>query len=425
MLKLTIYPGNLESGRNFNLDKRDSSNVAFKASDNDNFVSKQNYQLSDKKIQNNQPKQELNDKKWTGRKVVDALTVTTYAAIVMAAIAIKKCRPSVVKDVEKLAANKTAGRTIKDEIALKGKILKGECDKGGPLYRVFDYFGKLKENSAELTNNLVYGFGTLVIMPLVILFSPIGKKDASKEDRTFTVLRQPISFATVFAAQLTFDKIFKTLIPELNKFGLLDGIKHKGKELYFNDDRMYEVVKDSLNGSKNKNAFSFDKIALSKFKSTLPTSVIEHIDGSSKEFIDGDSRIPVEIKAKGNKFTLDEFTDGIVSIIKDMGEKPIEEKKISGTNTKIVIDKIDNLKQLLSHYVHEIPDFAGKLETMAYSGTRCRALKETSVIIANSIISQALGIMTLNFIYGKMMKKYTRFKQQLNQKDSAVEGGSK
>lgn len=421
MIKLSVSPGIFNSGKNFNLDKRDYLNVALPFSGNDNVVSNQNQKTSDVKKQNNQQPKELNGKRWTGRNVVDAFTVTAYAAIVMSAIAIKKCRPGVVKDVEKLAANKKAGRALKDGIELEGKVLQGKCDKGGPLYKLFDYFGKLKENSAELTNNLVYGFGTLVIMPLVILLSPFGKKDASKEDRTFTVLRQPISFATVFAVQLTFDKVFKSLINELNKYRLLDGIKtKKGEELFFSDDRMNEELQNILtkvNKDKTKNHFYFNEACLrDKENFAKELKILDlHLKGDKREFVvdGGDSRIPVSIKAKGNRFTLEEFSDSLVSIIKSIGDKKPTEKQIN------------NLKKLVEHYGQSSPGLFKKLENMAYSGARGRGLKEMSVIIANSIISQALGIMMLNFVYGKMMKKYTQLKQNVVSNQDSVKGGSK
>lgn len=421
MIRLSVSPEIFKSGKNFNSDKRDYLNVALPFSGKGNIDLDQNQKKADDKKQGNQQPKEVNDKKWTGRKVVDAFTVTAYAAIVMSAIAIKKFKPSIVKDVEKLAANKKTGRIIKDEIALKGKILKGECNSGGPLYKIFDYFGKLKEHSAELTNNLVYGFGTLVIMPLVILFSPIGKKDASKEDRTFTVLRQPISFATVFAVQLTFDKVFKTLINELNKYRLLDGIKtKKGEELFFSDGRMTEELQNVLakaNKGKAKNYFYFNEKCLKdKENFAKELQILDlHLNGDKREFVvdGGDSKIPVSIKSKGNRFTLDEFSDSLVSIVKSIGE------------TKPTDKQINNLKKLVEHYGQSSPELLSKLENMAYSGARGRGLKEMSVIIANSIISQALGIMMLNFVYGKMMKKYTQLKQNVASNRDSVKGGTK
>ena len=89
------------------------------------------------------------------RKVIDAVTVVSYIAIITSAIAMREFRPRLAKMVDKLIKNKKAVKVSKEAIEEKAKFLTGENLKGGPLYKMFNYFGKLKENSAELTNNLV------------------------------------------------------------------------------------------------------------------------------------------------------------------------------------------------------------------------------------------------------------------------------
>lgn len=426
MISLLSYPKYSGNRSQLDSNKKKRKDLSFKAEQN-NSTNTNN--ATAKVLHNSESKQN----KFPTRKIIDALTVTTYAALIMAAMAIRKCRKGIVKDIDAYADAKKTVKVLREKVDYDAKIISGEVKKGGPLYRVFNYFNQLKENSAELTNNLVYGFGTLVIMPLVILFSPIGKKDASKEDRTFTVLRQPISFATVFAAQLTFDKIFKTLIPELNKHRLLDGVKVNGKELYFSEDRMDEALKEILSKDKEgkaHHAFSFNEETLNNksFKDILKPINL-HLKGDKKEFVaENNSRIPVEIEAKGNKFTLEEFTDAIVNLIKDIGDTPVKttRKKIGNEIEETTIDKIKPIKQLLSHYEQKFPELFPALDNMAYSGLRSRALKESAVIIANSIASQALGIMMLNFIYGKMMKKYASVKQELtSNKTEQANGGKK
>lgn len=379
-------------------------------------------------------------RKWTGRKVVDAFTVTAYAAIVTAAIAVKKCRSKDLKLIEECAKKAKAKKLANGDLSYQAKLYTGDHKEGGRLYRFFDKLGKWSEDSKELTNNIVYGFGTLAIMPLVILFSPIGKKDASKEDRTFTVLRQPISFATLFAVQLTFDKLFKSLADDLNKYGLLDGKKINGKEVYFSESKMRQELYDTLRKDKNQKEikeFHFDEKALAKYKEAQKV-LKEHIEGAEKDFHEGDFRFPIKKAAKGNKFTLEQFSDSIVAIIKGMGEKPVVMKDVIDSETgKVQLDSktgkkmtetvkyFEKLQSLVAHYEKDYPTLFEKLENMAYSGMRSKALKETAAIIANSVISQALGIMMLNFVYGKMMKKVSKAKQSKEQNQVTVNGGSK
>jgi|GEM_PF-6789371 len=94
-------------------------------------------------------------------------------------------------------------------------------------------FDKLAERK-ELTNNLIYGLGTILIEPLVILFSPFGKKKSTKEDKIFAVWRQPISFLTTFGLQFSIDKFFHGLIPKLSRQGFL-GEEFKSKLKNFED----------------------------------------------------------------------------------------------------------------------------------------------------------------------------------------------
>ena len=130
-------------------------------------------------------------------------------------------------------------------------------------------FNKISEQNKELFNNLIYGFGTVVVMPFVILFSPLGKKDASTEDKVFTVLRQPLSFATMFSMQLTVDKFFKNLTPKFIKKNVLED-----KNILAADGK--DILPDKIEGIKfNTTAYK------DAFKKTL-----QGIVGVTKEQID-------------------------------------------------------------------------------------------------------------------------------------------
>lgn len=262
-------------------------------------------------------------------------------------------------------------------------------------------------------------------MPLVILFSPIGKKDASKEDRLFTVLRQPISFATVFAMQLTFDKFFKGLMDKLNLHKLLDGAKNKeGKEIFFNTDRFKEVISEKMS-NKNTN-YSFDEKTTNKFKTSLKdlkqTDPFKRSDGENAlikfyestmnildEHTNGKTetittkigeKIKINIKGKGNSYTKNEFIGQLKTLAEQFGaNKPGKAE-------------LEILKEMVGQHAKEMPELPELLENAAKAGYRSKVLKQYSAIIANSIASQALGIMMLNFLYGKMMKARKQMKEE-------------
>lgn len=349
------------------------------------------------------------------RNTIDIGTVIAYATIVSTAIAIKAGRPKLLKILEKLKDNKNNVRIAREELEMGGKYLQGKCEKGGLLYRCFDKFGKLKNNSYELTNNQVYGFGTLVVMPLVILFSPFGKKDASKEDRMFTVLRQPVSFATLFTMQLTFDKIFKSLVKDLNDYKCLDEVKGKdGKELFFSQSRIKTVLSDMLKPYGKDHFYSFNQECLRdkiNFKKELEI-LNDLINGEVKTFVHSRGKVAVPISGNHNKFNLKDFTTSISNLITKMGDEPNE-------------NSINNLKKLLKPYIERVPNFENTLNNMILANKRSRAVKEVSVIVANSLASQALGIMMLNVLYGKGMKKLAQLKQAKNKNSESVNGGAK
>jgi hypothetical protein len=200
--------------------------------------------------QENQPSQENKEPKknpWSVKNVTNWTGVLLYPIALGIPIALKMNRNSINKNIDSLEkiVKKTSSKM--EDIAQDALIKADQADKGGLLYRMSNFFGKAKNIGEELTNNIVYGIGTVVVMPLVILFSPFGKKNSSKEDKTFAVLRQPLSFATMFSVQLTVDKLFKNLIPQLNNLGLLNGVKDKNdNELMFDEDKSKDIFKTEL-----------------------------------------------------------------------------------------------------------------------------------------------------------------------------------
>lgn len=356
-------------------------------------------QIEDKQKDSN-PDLAKKAKKLTVRKVIDMATIASYALFIGSAIYFNHAHSPLEKLSSKLSKNAIKTKSLKESLEHQAEIITGKSGKGNWVYRLFSYFGKNKENSAELTNNLIYGFGTLVVMPLVILYSPFGKKSATKEDRTFTLLRQPISFATVFALQYTFDEITKYLIPKMNSYGLLDTVTKKstnGKQvnILYSRDKALDKIKEFFSARINHNeerCFHFDDAEFNRLSNKKP---LHH--GRIKSLLGFNQDMKLL-----NEFKLRKF----ITIIEEYAGKPGKEGDL-----KNVLE----LKALLNNYIKDAPELVDHLENLVFSATRSKAMKELLTVGANSIFSQALGIMMLNFVYGKMMKSYVKWK-----KDHAV-----
>lgn len=147
-------------------------------------------------------------------------TITNVGGVILGVSAVgglilsKQLRPKNVKLLEKQNKVLAKAQGSIDNFIDKVTVDKTKMNKN---FKFGLWANKIADQNQELFNNLIYGFGTVVIMPLVILFAPFGKKKSTPEDRLFTVLRQPLSFVTMFSMQLTVDKFFKDMVPKFVK----------------------------------------------------------------------------------------------------------------------------------------------------------------------------------------------------------------
>lgn len=164
--------------------------------------------------ESNPPPKEENKSGFSVKKATNILGVALCVGSMTAIVLSGKLRPKAVKLFEK--QSKEAKKATDAIDNLKDHVL---VDKTGlsKNFKMGLWFEKVAGQNKELFNNIVYGFGTVIVMPLVILFAPFGKKKSTPEERMATVLRQPMSFATMFAMQLTVDKLFKDLVPKFIK----------------------------------------------------------------------------------------------------------------------------------------------------------------------------------------------------------------
>lgn len=253
------------------------------------------------------------------------------------------------------------------------------------LYKMGDGFQNLKMKlGSELFNNLTYAFGTLVIMPAVVLFSPIGKKDASKEDKMFAVLRQPLSVAATLGMQYTFDKLIDKNVPAALKKNQLEDksiLDEKGK---------IKLTEES-----------FEKI---KYNSDSAKEIFKNLAK--------DTLTDKEIK---NLFDLKSFEDDSSSIYKTK-MKEILNEKYKNLNLKSVDDIIHgkeaflNFKKTNAKDASNIEKIITKFNKFTSVLDNNKMAVQKSKTMVNVLAASAIGCTFLNVIYGKAMKAYKQYK---------------
>ncbi len=243
------------------------------------------------------------------------------------------------------------------------EINKGIQKKGGFLYNLGHKTNAIVDKvGEELSNNLLYGIGTVCIMPLVILFSPFGKKNSSKEDKKYAVLRQPLSFATMFSIQLTNDKVFKRWTNSIMDQNMLES------------DEVKKAIKDK------------------KIDTVLDK--VKYAEGELKKFFEKEAD---EILSRSGKEGLKAEEKNVLYKMKnaEMQHKQLEEY-LNGRN----LSK-SNIDEILKHF-----------DRFAKAAGNKKLVGESLKIASNVIVSQFIGCTLLNVIYGKVMKHAEQNKQQ-------------
>jgi len=237
------------------------------------------------------------------------------------------------------------------------EINNGTQKKGGFLYRLGHKTNDLVDRiGEELSNNLLYGIGTVGVMPLVINFSPFGKKNSSKEDKKYATLRQPLSFATMFSIQLTNDRMFKRWTKGIMDQHLLE--TDKVKEAIKNEK--IEEVLDDVRYAEDPLKKYFEKIS-------------DKLLGEAEKLKPDEKSVLYKMKnAEMQHETLEEF-------LKDTSKRTVSK---------------ENIEKILKHFDRYTKAAGNK-----------RLVGETLKIASNVIVSQFIGCTLLNVIYGKVMKR--------------------
>lgn len=325
---------------------------------------------------NDDGQEEAKKKGFSVKKLTNVLGTVAGLGIIGASAIYMAKRPKWMKLDNKAKKLETKIKAEKTKYNDAIEISEGKQKKGNWLYRLGYKTNALvdKIGSEELANNLLYGIGTVIVMPLVILFSPFGKKNSSKEDKKYAVMRQPLSFATMFSIQLTNDKVFK---------------------------RWSKAVVD-------QNFMETDKVQKA-LKAGKADTVIDEIkynaDVLKKHFLDNCKHLlsPNEASKKNN--LQPEETDVLFKMKDPKLQRQKLEEYLRDTTKRSVSE--ENVKKLLKDF-----------DRYAQAAGRNKLVTESLKIASNVIVSQFIGCTLLNVIYGKTMKHIRQTNEQkLNDKE--------
>lgn len=306
---------------------------------------------------------EKKKKKFSFKKFTNVFCTVAGLAIIGASAIYMSKRPNHMKIVDK----KAGSLTKKIEVALTDSksVIKEKEGKGSLALRFGAWINsKVDTIGDELTNNILYAIGTLCVMPPVILWSPFGKKNSTKEDKLFAVLRQPISFATMFSMQLTFDKLLGRVAKTL----------------------------------KEQNAFEDQEIIDEdgKIKANTKPEKVKFNENFHKKIFEKD--LEAAIKTKGGY----EKIKGELKSIYDLKSAKVQSEKLDtllkDSSLNIEASKIKELTEKFNKYT----TVKGKTKLVT----------ESSKIAVNVLVSQVIGCTLLNVIYGKVMKAREKGKEK-------------
>lgn len=225
----------------------------------------------------NQDAKKTESKSKTSKQVSDFLVVLSSLLIVsFGLLASAKTRKN-KQTLQKTQAVKKLTHKVEEGI--------NASDSGGkkPFIQRFGCFwDRLQSNHKELTNNLIYALGVIVVEPFVVLASPFGKDKSTKEEKMTAIARLPITVLSSLSFQYSIDKFFSDLVPTLSKEGFLG---EKFKSFHHSFENLPPVNQTKLKTIKEVTVFTLGlfTIPLSvALTNTLYGKVIKYTNLSAK-----------------------------------------------------------------------------------------------------------------------------------------------
>jgi len=375
------------------------------------------------------------EKKKTGltfKRFTNILAVVLAIGAIGGALFSKWNRPSDIKQAEKLGKilNKDTSKLSDAQNTLIDLANENENIHKNLPFRMGIWFDKLQSRSKELFNNVIYGLGTVFVMPLVILFSPFGKKDSTKDDKIFAILRQPLSFITLFSMQLTVDKYLGKLTPRLIKENYFEKpeVKAKLKEIAENNGEL----PDELLSSIKYNEAPLNKDLEKQIGDIIKYEDLEHDINRYKNSSDPSHvRTLKELEAIKKSNAKD-----IAGYFTTLREEIFQDKKFNIGKPEYLAKAKESLKKILYtqkskiQFDHLSPEALNKLIRRIHSihiaSKKADALKNAVNIATNVVVSSFIGCTTLNVIYGKFMKNVVKLRpKNTDTPESERKGGLK
>ncbi len=380
--------------------RRLKGNVSYQAP----FCAEQNVQPDEKK--------EKPDSKFGIKTATNVIGVAAWLLLVGYSIKnlkmLQKKHPETMlrdlKDVKKIA------KSYMENSGAKGQTIEGalEGNKNKGIIKTFFNIGDKFQNAkmkvgSELFTNLLYAFGTLVVLPTVVLLSP-SKKGTTNEDKFFTVLRQPLSVAATLGLQFTFDKLIDKNVPEamkqnkledasiLDKDGKIIVKDKKGnvlldniKKIKYNVDSAKEGFKETVSHILNKDELK-DITELKSFED----DAVESYERKFRDVInDKYSKLGVNLEELSQKGSKASFLEKLKSV------NPLEAKNMDEAFTKF--------------------------ETMTQVVHNNKKTLQNCKTFTNVVFASIIGCTFLNVVYGKTMKALKKAKSDKTKNNEAKE----
>ena len=285
------------------------------------------------------------------------------------------------------------------------------------FYGIGDWVQRVNNKiSGELFNNLIYAFGTLVVMPLIVMLSPQKKENSSKGDKFFTIARQPLSVLATLTMQYTFDKVLKNKIPDVLKSNRLED------KTYLNSEGKFLSKDKNGNNVINQNAKLADLLDKVKYNQNEAESILKELteiepkDGGLKGIF---SREELENVLNDKNFKSYEKKDAktltkkLYAIYREkfnIGETELKtefKSKLGLPKDKDVFELLtsDDLEKSITEKIgDEGKKVASLFKKYLNVYNRNELLSQKVRVGVNVAIAAPIACTFLNVIYGKTMK---------------------
>lgn len=296
----------------------------------------------------------------------------------------KNKKQAVIKQVENL---KSAASSIQEEFQ---EI--GQNTRTAPFIQKFGCFwDKMAKNHKELTNNVIYALGVIVVEPLVILFSPFGNKKTSKKDKVNAIARLPITMLSTLSFQYSLDKFIGDLVPKLSMEGLL-GEKFKSMSPTFDD--LPKVYQTKLNALKEATIFTLGLASL-----PLGICLTNTLFGKYMKYANNKQR--TNKVQENNKSQISFKGSPAVKLVSEISEKSNELAILAQKDFEPTKGPTGRFYQWISKPIKRVLDsenFAQKIEKLGEQGIKSVAFQKLlmwGVVLKDTV--RAIGNISLTY----------------------------